>query len=200
MKVLVISEGRHELGNTSDDERSSLVAFVRRVVEGELQCDTRKVSDPAFRASHGKGERYFKRAIRCMQRAREWGYDAVVLVVDQDDEPERHRHFAQAQDYLVEPLPRAMGIAVRTYDAWMLADEQALSAALGETIQRLPDPEEIQDPKERCRDLRRQCGLHPGLAEMYETIARTAKIDTIQTRCPQGFGVFVSRLERLNSL
>jgi hypothetical protein len=200
MRVLVISEGQHELGRGTDyDERSALKTLVVRIASMPFQCHLARISDPAFRANHGKGDRYFKKAVRCIRVAQERGYDAVAVVIDQDDDRHRHRQFNDAQDYVGEPLPRALGVAVRTFDAWMLADEQALSKAIGRTIQQQPDPEEIDDPKAHCRQLRTQHGLGAGLTQMYEDIARHALIDVIERRCPKGFAVFAERVRGISS-
>lgn len=120
-----------------------------------------------------------------------------MIVIDQDEDPHRHRQFDDAQDYAAEPLPRAVGIAVRTFDAWMLADEQAISRAIGKTIQRQPDPETIADAKQRCRQLRLEHDLDPDLTGMYEIIAQNASIDAMERRCPKGFAIFAARVRRL---
>ena len=203
MKVLVISEGRHELGRAHEpDERSSLTILVRRIANQEFECEQRKISDPRYRthgnrAARGKGDPLFKKALLCIRGARAEGYDAVVVLIDQDNEPARHHHFDRAQEDPSESFPRALGVAVKTYDAWMLADEQALSRALAQTIQRLPDPEAIEDPKSRCQQLRQQHRPEIGLTDLYVEVAQTASLEQIEHRCPKGFAVFAERVRRL---
>ena len=196
MRVLVISEGRHELGLASDENGSSLRTFVCRIAEQNLSCDLRKISEPAFRSTHGKGPGFVKKAVRCLHRAREWGYDALIVLIDEDGDIDRHRQFSQAQEHILEPLPRAFGVAVRTYDAWFLADEKALSAVMGDTIGRQPDPEDIADPKQRLKGLLRDRDQSTALTDLYEEIAKIASIEVIEQRCPKGFGVFAARIRR----
>src|SRR5688500_4798500 len=49
------------------------------------------------------------------------GYDALVLVIDEDGISERVQELATAQQYAGSPIHRALGVAIRTFDAWMLA-------------------------------------------------------------------------------
>ncbi|MDQ3440346.1 MAG: hypothetical protein M3478_08365 [Planctomycetota bacterium] len=75
-------------------------------------------------------------------------------------------------------IPRAMGVAVLTFDAWMLADEQALTMVLSRPIQRQPDPERIGDAKGSCIALRDESGSELGLAELYAELATVIKTST----------------------
>lgn len=69
-----------------------------------------KVSDPALRVHHAKGPGYFKKAVRCLLYAAERGYDALVLLIDRDDQIDRRRQLSDAQDHFrLAPIARAMG-------------------------------------------------------------------------------------------
>lgn len=46
--------------------------------------------------------------------------------------------------------PRALGMAIRSFDAWMLADDGVLTLVLGKPIDTQPSPEKNRDPKEAC--------------------------------------------------
>jgi hypothetical protein len=83
------------------------------------------VSRKDIHAHHGKGQGYFKKALRWILEAERRGYDALVLVIDQDNTPERVQEINKAQNDQRVTLRRALGVAIRTFDAWMLADEQA---------------------------------------------------------------------------
>jgi hypothetical protein len=90
-----------------------------------------------------------------------------------------------------------MGVAIRSFDAWILADDSALSAVLGRTIPRQPDPEEIKDPKSECTKLRDASGKNIDLRDMYAEVAAQADLNTIAARCPKGFATFAQRVRLL---
>ena len=192
MKVLLVAEGQHELGDGT--AAGALEVLVRRLSGGQvLQIDRRKVSDPSLRAFHGTGQGFYKRALRWLLHAAGEGYDALVLVVDHDGHDVRLRQIDDAQDSGLTPLPRALGVAVRTFDAWMLADERALSIVLGRPIARQTDPESIAWPKERCTELRNSADSDLGLAALYAAVATQADPTILERRCPRGFAPFAFR-------
>ena len=80
MKVLLVAEGKHERGK--EDRDGALETIVRRLHQGICQCDLDRVSRKDIHAHHGKGQGYFKKALRWMLHAQELGYDALVLVID----------------------------------------------------------------------------------------------------------------------
>lgn len=176
-------------------------SFVRRLIDDQgLQVECRKVSDRSVRAIHGRGSGYHKRVLGWLRYAVREGFDALVLVIDHDGDDDRLRQFDTAQDDVrLTELPRALGVAIRTFDAWMLADEAALTVVLGNPIDRQPDPERIKDPKQRCAELRdaSDCGL--GMAAMYAAIATQADHEVMEVRCPRGFVSFAKRTRRLKT-
>jgi hypothetical protein len=190
MRVLLISEGQHELGG-------ALATLVRRLNDRCKEIAWKDVRDPELRSRHGKGHGLFKKAIRCLIYAQEHSFDAVALVVDQDDEIERRRHLSDAQDYEPVAIPRALGVAIRTFDAWMLADETALATALAYTVQKQPDPETIHNPKDRCWQLLQASAAELTQADMYAAVAEHARLDEIERRCPNGFATFARRVKAL---
>ena len=190
MKTLVVVEGPSELGG-------ALQHFVERLSSAELTIDQERVSRQELHAHHGKGKGYFKRALRWMFEAQKRGYDAVVLLIDQDDRPERIKEFDDAQDYGEIGIRRAQGIAIRTIDAWILADEAALSTVLGCSVDRQRNPETISDPKSICRALRDESGTDIRLSEMYSAVAATADVAILAKRCPKGFSPFADRVRKL---
>jgi hypothetical protein len=191
VKVLIISEGKHELGG-------ALETIVRRLTGITSPIDVIKVSDPALRVHHAKGPGYFKKAIRCLLYASDHGYDALVLLIDQDDQIDRRRQLSDAQEHLqLSTIPRAMGVAVITFDAWMLADERALATVLSHPVQRQPDPERTRDAKGACSALRDEAGSDLSLADLYAALAAVMDLDLLEERCPQGFEPFAHRARRM---
>lgn len=190
MKVLLVSEGKHELGG-------SLETLVMRLSQRELRIDHDRVSRCDIHAHHGKGQGFFKRAVRWMLEARNRGYEALVLVVDEDAQSERVKELTDAQAYQGVDLRRAFGIAIRTFDAWMLADERALTSVLQCAIQRQTSPEAIHNPKQisaaLCADS--TAGIRQG--EMYAKLAQAIELDILEERCPKGFAPFAARVRSL---
>lgn len=193
MKVLVVAEGRHELGG-------ALESLIRRLATQPLECSFERVSRGNIHVHRGKGRGYFKRAIRWMREAEKRGFDGIVLVIDQDNYPERKRELDDAQEHLEGvSIPRALGVAIRTFDAWMLADERAVSKALNHPVPAAPHPEDIHDPKDYCTKLLRESGCDLSQTEMYAAVASTAEISLLARRCPRGFAPFAERVRKLQS-
>lgn len=188
MRVLIVAEGKHE-------RSGALERLVRRVSHRqELECETDRANRADLHAVHGKGRGFFKRSIRWLLKAEKQGYDALVFVIDEDGHPEPARQINDAQGNETTALPRAFGVAVRTFDAWMLADEQALTQVLGFQVQRQRDPETIVDPKEQCAGLLARSDLGMTQTAMYKAVANAANLETVEERCPRGFRPFAQRV------
>lgn len=190
MKVLLVSEGKHELSG-------SLETLVCRLSRHELEIHLADVHRNDIHTHRGKGQGFFKRAVRWLMEASKRGYDGIVLVIDEDGQAERVKDVDEAQNYAANELPRALGVAIRTFDAWMLADEQALTAALGRQIQRQPAPEGMKDPKQACKDLRDAGDADISQTQMYVRIAELVELSLLEQRCPRGFAPFADRVRRL---
>ncbi len=94
-------------------------------------------------------------------------------------------------------LPRAMGVAIRTFDAWMLADEKVLTEVLGCAIVRQPDPEAIRDPKQVCASLLARGQNRMAQSEMYARIAYQIDLALLSLRCQSGFEPFAARVRHV---
>ena len=201
MRILIVSEGVHELGDNSLD--GALVMLASRLLDGNVSLDRKKVSSSEVRqhTQQGKGGRYEKRALGWIRLAEREGYDAIILVIDQDGDEERKQQFDRAQeDRRLSSLPRALGVAVKRFDAWMLADEQVLSEVLETRIDPLPNPESEDDPKGKCENLRNEARSQLSPREMYAEIAERTDMEKLEARCPNGFAPFAGRVRALNSL
>jgi len=187
MNVLVVSEGKHEQGGALEN-------LLRRLGGDRGVFTPERVSNNNIHTHHGKGAGYFKRAVRWLLEAEKRGFDAIVLVIDQDGERERSRQIADAQDSSLSRLPRAMGVAIRTFDAWMLADETALTEVLRCPINRQAEPESIRDPKQACAGLLTKSPNPMAQSAMYAEIARKLDLAILIARCPSGFRPFAERV------
>ena len=191
IKVLLVGDGKHE-------GSGALAALVQQVLAPEITFDCEKMSRNQIHAHHGKGQGFFKRAVRWMIEARRRGcYDALILLVDEDHQRERVREIADAQESKLGIKRRALGVAIHTFDAWMLADEQCLTQILERPIQRQPDPETIPDPKAVCSSLRDASPSRAPAAALYADLASRLNIETLKKRCPKGFAPFAQRVREL---
>lgn len=200
MKVLVVSEGPHELGD--NDTKGALIVLTSRLLDEDVTFDREKVSSPRVRVHRqpGRGRGSEKRALAWIRFAEREGYDAIILVIDQDEDTDRKQEFERAQQHTLFLLPRALGVAIRSFDAWMLADEQALSHVLEMNIDLPPNPEAERDPKGRCEELRKNANAQLSPREMYSEIAKRTDTAKLEARCPNGFAPFAGRVRALNSL
>lgn len=189
-RVLLVAEGPSELDG-------ALAAFVRRLLDREIDFERQKVSSPIVRIHAGKGAGYTKRALAWIRFAEKNAFDALVLIVDQDGDADRQQQLdaAQGDDHFA--CPRALGIAIRTFDAWMLADEKALTIVLGFLVDKQKSPEQDAKPKARCENLRDGCNETLSLPEMYSRLSRQIKLELLEAACPKGFGQFAERVRRL---
>ena len=190
MRVLIVGEGKHECSG-------ALQTIVERVLGAGHVYEHDLLHKGTIHAFHGTGQGYLKKAIRWMLEAQRRGYDAIVLLVDRDNDDERTTQMAQAQESEMALVRRALGVAIRTFDAWMLADETAISKVLRSTVQRQKDPETMPEPKVTFAWLLQNsiCGL--GQAEAYLAIANVMDLDQAAQRCPKGLGIFVGRLRTI---
>jgi len=188
MRVLVVSEGQHE-------QAGALETILRRLDSEEVVFECDRVANKAIHTVHGKGKGYYKRALRWILEAEKRGYDALVFLIDEDGIGSRVQEVRSAQESPMSPLPRAMGVAIRTFDAWMLADEKALSTVLGYTVQRQPDPETVRDPKQTCADLLTKSPTSMPQRDMYAKVASRIDVAVLSERCQAGFKPFAQHVK-----
>jgi len=195
VRVLLVAEGQHERGK--EDRDGELETLVRRLHQDITYCDLDRVSRRDIHADHGKGQGYFKKALRWILEAEKRGYDAIVLVIDQDNVPERTQEITSAQNAQPVTLRRALGVAIRTFDAWMLADEQALTRVLGYAVSPQRSPEDVSDAKGVCTQLLGKSSMAMSQSEFYAFVAREADMNTLIRQCPKGFAPFAQRVRSL---
>jgi hypothetical protein len=203
VRGLLISEGSHE-GSRAEEKPQALQALVSRVLPSAV-FDWLDVHDlPRGNLFPGKGGGHLKLAWKAMLHATRNGFDALILVTDADGRHERITEFDEGQQSDRFPIPRALGIAVEAFDAWVLADHQAMSQALERTVPLQPLPENFtggkgspRHPKQVCRALLEQHSWGGTQAEFYATVCRCAELAVLAERCPRGFQPFLQRLNRL---
>ena len=191
MGVLVVVEGKHESGGAAR-------ALIQQVRPDLTDLMFERLANSKIHVHPGNGKAYFKKAVRWMLEAKDRGFDAIILLVDRDGVPTRCAEIADAQNHTAQcPIPRALGVPVEAFDAWMLADEQAISSVLAVTVPRQPDPENIAHPKDHFEALLRSLERPWGGAQMYTELAKKLDIKKLEARCPTGFGAFANRVRNL---
>lgn len=81
------------------------------------------------------------------------------------------------------PFPVRLLIIVRELEAWLLADESAVSAVTGKKATAERYPEELVDPKERLKRILSEARIFY-TAEVARKIAGSARVETLESRCP----------------
>jgi len=190
MRVLVVSEGKHE-------QSGALENLLKKLGGDQQHFDSDRMARSDIPRIHG-GKGYFKKALRWLLEAESKGYDALILLIDEDDVKKRVREIREAQDHnSLSHIPRAMGVAIRTFDAWMLADEKALTKVLGYVVNRQPDPETIANPKQVCADLLADSDNGISQSEMYARVSCNINTDILCDRCQSGFKPFATHVRRI---
>jgi len=190
MRVLVVAEGEHEL-------HGALGNLLEKLGGDGSTFDYDRVSNKTIHAVHGTGNGYFKRALRWLIEAEKRGVDALILLIDEDGKAERIEQIKRAQHYPIPQLPRAMGVAIRMFDAWMLADEKALTEVLGDNINRQSNPETIRKPKQVCAKLLEDSQIQISQREMYARVSCKINIDILCDRCQSGFKPFATYVRNI---
>jgi len=197
VKILLVAEGKHELGDGGGG--GALAHLVARLLDRDVAFVTKWLKEAPMHVHRGKGRGFFVKAIRFMIDAARSPdkFDALVLVVDEDGQPDRIRQMDKAQGDQTSRIARALGVAVRSFDAWMLADERALSRVLAASVPRQPEIEEIRTPKETCTTLLEESDKSISLTELYAAVSREAKLSVLIGRCPTGFAPFAERVRAM---
>lgn len=233
MKIRIISEGALDHGDTFDSkwasERASrravegqpdrigvVTIFVRRLLEEKLhrtiaesEIETRALPRVNQRGTARSG--YEHKVRDAIIEAAISKCTAVVIVVDRDGTAPGLRLAALSagrthadSDGQALAKKTVIGVAVETVDAWLLADETAINAALDPHPPAIPAPSPEQlsgaarsekHPKTQLRLL-----LARGRREVawpYDAIAERVRLDVLEARCPVGFAAFAADVKAL---
>ena len=141
-----------------------------------------------------------------MRAAWEEEFEAVVIVVDRDRNPNAERivPLRQGRDEMTAgPFPScAVGTAVEAFDAWMIVDGNAVKECEGVPTKTHLNPESLrgkegkgvgQQPKEVAASI---FGGSSGLAEKYAVVAKFLALDLLEKCCPQGFAPFADEVRQ----
>lgn len=195
--------GTHDGDPESPEQLGALPRLVHRLLDNPESVEYECRSFKSVTHVPGKATNKFARKVkRAIQDAKLEGYDGVVVVIDRDREPDRDRidvlregrDDMQADGY----TPCAVGTAVEAFDAWMIVDGKAISAADGDASISHTDPEKLDrtegtghHPKDRAA---RIFGTGRGLGRTYAAVAAKVDIELLKRRCPQGFAPFAEEV------
>ena len=209
-RILVISEGRHEIGKKrwvklEDDDLPALPALLGNMLDPgrcEFECgEWRSIG----KARGGRGTIYSRKVKQAITIAKQKGFDAVVIVIDRDRESDRDRimQLRKGRDEIQQNstifAPCAVGTAVETFDSWMICDENAVAHADGEKSKCHQNPESL-DGKENTGKHPKNCaaqifGPGEGLAQKYAVVARHIDLGLLGNRCSGGFAPFAKEIK-----
>lgn len=81
------------------------------------------------------------------------------------------------------PFPIKLLVIAQELEAWLLADENAVSAVTGKKASVVQNPEMLVNPKERLEQVLSEAEISY-TAEVARKIAAGARLETIESRCP----------------
>ncbi len=185
LTVAIVGEGSRDYGR-GEEAKGALMILVERILNHPPGVCFEGRPLPRL---HGRGG-LRKKARLAIVAACMRGDAGLAIVVDNDRQPpgRRLQDIRKGVDESEAHVPYALGVAIESFEAWMLADERALFAVLhpGKTAERQPDPEEIGKPKQAINEIAGRRVTGSDLAQ----IAERADLDLIAKRCRRGFARF----------
>lgn len=215
-RVLILGDGAHELDGgaaTDSDSEPALHCLIRRlagdseslVMESGRFREMGKVSASLVvrHAANARAHAYRRKTMYAMQLAKQKGFDGVAILLDRDrkKEAETLTPLREGRDSGRDAggPPCAVGVAVETFDAWMIADAGAIESAGGDKSKAHPSPEHLdgkegtgRHPKERAREVFTD---EEHLGPCYRRVARSLDLDLLRKHCPKGFAPFAEDVE-----
>lgn len=216
--MLLFGEGKADVGVESagwdaDARRGVVRIMMQAVLERHFGREIQDWEIAVERLPHLHGESGYVAKVRAaIKEARRRECSCVAVVVDRDRTTPGDRRMKRLQEgradaqrgpdsRLAELAHRtALGVAVECVEAWLLADEVALTRALATPVGRVSNPETLagkpgtdQHPKQVLLALfprKIECST----GEMLERIAHEVEDPgTVESRCPS-FGAYAAEL------
>ena len=106
----------------------------------------------------------------------------AIVLVDGDGDPSRRATAERAVSGAI--VPAVIGVALQEFEAWLIADDAAVSRAISAAFGTQKCPEEMKPrvAKQLLADAIGRTGAEPRLVR--RTIARTSRLEVIADRCP----------------
>lgn len=224
IRILVAGEGTADVGSNhlldspaeeAEGRIGAIRVFVERILRESFVRNPPPIESGAERLStigrRHKANGFDGKVKAVIKEARIRGYDSLAVVVDRDRTArgerwellEKGRTDALAAG---EPLAErtAIGVAIETVEAWLLADVLALNQALelDPPAEQPTAPEELDGPPRTDRHPKIVLGkiiarAMNATAPSLEEIARRARLDMVEKACPKGFGAFAESVRGL---
>jgi hypothetical protein len=213
-RVLIFGEGRHELADRVGEalrggDLPALPQLVHRILQEPVGVtyECRMWKDVKHVA--GKGHKLARKVKRAILQATAQEFGAVVVLIDRDrnDDSELIVPLKEGRDSMsgLAGAACAVGAAVETFDAWMIADSNAVEMAGGDKSQCHPSPENLagkegtgNHPKDKVANI---FGGSGGLGDRYKQIASAVRLKHLERCCPRGFAPFAEEVRtRLSPL
>lgn len=224
MKLLLVSEGPLDIGTgrgaadakgTGDERRGAVGVLVRRLLEEKLGRDLHEweIESDVLPRVHARSEDvsgYERKVCLAIREAGIRGCSSVAIVVDRDRTEggarlaalRAGRSMAERQGQPLA-LKTALGVAIETVEAWLLADEKALNEALAPDppVSTLASPERLnggphtdKHPKVVFRTIVGRA--RAGTSTPYDDVAACVRLDILKQRCSDGFAPFADEIQK----
>lgn len=117
--------------------------------------------------------------------------DVVVVLVDEDGEPARKKTL---EGYVADlDGAKVIAVAIREFEAWLVADEAVAGKVMGETLARTKDPETMGRGEAKKLWAAWVSGGNERAAKL--SVAGSVDLDRLASRC-RAFGTFRAELRR----
>jgi hypothetical protein len=113
--------------------------------------------------------------------------DIALIIRDADNKEPHALVTAMREKYInrTYPFSATPVIIVQELEAWLLADNQALSHVVGRSVPDLTEPlERIAKPKERLQKILSDAKVPLYMSEVARKIAAATRLERLEYRCP----------------
>lgn len=214
MKLLFVGEGPHDIGSPDFPQPPRKATGVLFILARKIcpAIDTGSLAyfwqELEILNREKKGSIDAARVAKAIVLAAHHGCAGTVFVLDEDKHPLKELEKGVERGLAVVGLhPTAVGVAVKTIEAWMLGTPSALAAVLRKTVAEVTQeykPHAVEEmhpnsgkPEKRSKDLLAKIaksGHRNDDTPFREEIAENADIDELKRHCKEGFKPFAERL------
>lgn len=216
MKVLFVGEGNNDIGRSFGgielQKATGVVPTLCRLMRPHIDDDSVAVSWKQIRL-HCRTKAlpgYDRKLKLAVELAIENGCTGTIAVVDEDNKPQRRSVLSEARNAIASDeetkLHRvAIGVAVKSLEAWTLADHEAIASVIGcapecdgyrpAQVEHLY--QESDKPLKRPKDLLKrvlELGHLEDSTDIRVDIAKQSNIETLKRHCPTGFKPFAEEV------
>jgi hypothetical protein len=227
LRIGLIAEGEAELGKSvpyikpeeggkiiDRTQEGALHTLIRRELAeiGILDCDfvhrhpSTKERGVKLRTGHSITDPKYVSQLTIAWKPEE--VDMILLLVDADDQlPQRQQAIAKALDRIRDnhldandqtiPDRSAGGVAIRTFETWLIADAETIAETLAVDFDSPDDLENVADPKAILETAIEQSAYlanprnNQRPLQIRWQLAHHLNLAVIKQHCPDGYGAFI---------